>query len=319
MIFWGTFFPLISEAVTGTRASVGPPWFDRYTVPLAIVLVLLSGHRAAGRVAAGDARRRAAQPSSFPSLTAAAPPRRCSPCPASRRARPALALFALAAFVARGRRPGARPRRRARGGRCRASACPSRSSRSCAATAAATAATSSTSGMAVLFVGIAGSTAFQHMRDARLVPGQTAHSDGYDVRYVRATGEHLAPRRSRSGPCSTSAAAAGTSRRCARAGATTRHRIRGEGPIGRFFDGESTSEVGLRAGVRRDVWTAIQPDIAPLRELIDDANQRFATSSAEHAGARRRRARRPLRGRRRRPRRSASSSRRWSSGSGSAG
>src|ERR687886_2345791 len=43
VIFWGTFFPLISEAVTGTRAAVGPPWFDRYTVPLAIVLVLLSG------------------------------------------------------------------------------------------------------------------------------------------------------------------------------------------------------------------------------------------------------------------------------------
>src|SRR3954454_23099781 len=43
VIFWGTFFPLISEAVTGTRAAVGPPWFDRYTVPLALVLVLLSG------------------------------------------------------------------------------------------------------------------------------------------------------------------------------------------------------------------------------------------------------------------------------------
>src|SRR4051794_7477833 len=43
VIFWGTFFPLISEAATGSRASVGPPWFDRYTVPLALVLVLLSG------------------------------------------------------------------------------------------------------------------------------------------------------------------------------------------------------------------------------------------------------------------------------------
>src|SRR5436309_836726 len=43
VIFWGTFFPLISEAVTGQKASVGPPWFDRYTVPLALVLVLLSG------------------------------------------------------------------------------------------------------------------------------------------------------------------------------------------------------------------------------------------------------------------------------------
>src|SRR6204780_44744 len=43
VIFWGTYFPLISEAFTGQEASVGPPWFDRYTVPLALILVLLSG------------------------------------------------------------------------------------------------------------------------------------------------------------------------------------------------------------------------------------------------------------------------------------
>ncbi len=43
VVFWGTFFPLISEAITGTKAAVGPPWFDQYTVPLALVLVLLSG------------------------------------------------------------------------------------------------------------------------------------------------------------------------------------------------------------------------------------------------------------------------------------
>src|SRR5256714_8187633 len=43
VIWWGTFFPLISEAVTGQKDSVGPPWFDRYTVPLALVLVLLAG------------------------------------------------------------------------------------------------------------------------------------------------------------------------------------------------------------------------------------------------------------------------------------
>ncbi len=43
VIFWGTYFPLISEALTGNEASVGPPWFDRYTVPLALILVLLSG------------------------------------------------------------------------------------------------------------------------------------------------------------------------------------------------------------------------------------------------------------------------------------
>src|SRR3954454_24085620 len=43
VVFWGTFFPLISEAVTGRQAAGGPPWFDRYIVPLALVLVLLSG------------------------------------------------------------------------------------------------------------------------------------------------------------------------------------------------------------------------------------------------------------------------------------
>ena len=43
VVFWGTMFPLIAEAITGTKSSVGPPWFDRYTVPLALVLVLLSG------------------------------------------------------------------------------------------------------------------------------------------------------------------------------------------------------------------------------------------------------------------------------------
>src|SRR5437588_337188 len=43
VIFWGTYFPLISEALTGNEASVGPPWFDRYTVPLALALVLLAG------------------------------------------------------------------------------------------------------------------------------------------------------------------------------------------------------------------------------------------------------------------------------------
>ena len=43
VIFWITFFPLISEAITGTEVSVGPPAFRPYVVPLAIVVVLLSG------------------------------------------------------------------------------------------------------------------------------------------------------------------------------------------------------------------------------------------------------------------------------------
>src|SRR5947209_3744697 len=43
VIFWGTFFPLISEILSGQKDAVGPDWFNRYTMPLAIVLVFLSG------------------------------------------------------------------------------------------------------------------------------------------------------------------------------------------------------------------------------------------------------------------------------------
>src|SRR5829696_6369869 len=65
VIFWGTFFPLISEAVTGNEASVGPPWFDRYIVPLSLVLVLLSGIGpliAWRRATAANLRRHLARP-----------------------------------------------------------------------------------------------------------------------------------------------------------------------------------------------------------------------------------------------------------------
>ena len=43
VVFWGTFFPLISEALTGNEQSLGPPWYDKYVVPLALALILLSG------------------------------------------------------------------------------------------------------------------------------------------------------------------------------------------------------------------------------------------------------------------------------------
>src|SRR3954465_13799516 len=43
VIAWGTYFPLISEAFTGTKESVGPPFFNRITTPPALLLVLLTG------------------------------------------------------------------------------------------------------------------------------------------------------------------------------------------------------------------------------------------------------------------------------------
>ena len=42
-VFWGTVFPLISELVTDTKITVGPPYFERVTGPLFFVLVFLMG------------------------------------------------------------------------------------------------------------------------------------------------------------------------------------------------------------------------------------------------------------------------------------
>ncbi len=40
-VFIGTTFPLLAEAVAGVRLSVGPPFFNRLTVPLALALLVL--------------------------------------------------------------------------------------------------------------------------------------------------------------------------------------------------------------------------------------------------------------------------------------
>jgi cytochrome c-type biogenesis protein CcmF len=42
-VFWGTVFPVLSEAVRGVKITVGPPFFDRVNAPLALGLVFLMG------------------------------------------------------------------------------------------------------------------------------------------------------------------------------------------------------------------------------------------------------------------------------------
>jgi len=42
-VFFGTIFPLVAEAITGVKLSVGGPYFSRVTVPLFLVLLLLMG------------------------------------------------------------------------------------------------------------------------------------------------------------------------------------------------------------------------------------------------------------------------------------
>jgi len=58
------------------------------------------------------------------------------------------------------------------------------------------------------------------------------------------------------------------------------------GPISRFFEGEATSEVGLQAGIRRDLWTAVAPDIGRLRPRIDEGDKVFADAKRLSAGER---------------------------------
>ena len=42
-VLWGTIYPIIAEAIWGTRLSVGPPFFNRVFVPIALMLVALAG------------------------------------------------------------------------------------------------------------------------------------------------------------------------------------------------------------------------------------------------------------------------------------
>jgi len=41
-VLWGTWFPLLSELVQGTKVTVGPPFFNRVIIPVALLLLLLT-------------------------------------------------------------------------------------------------------------------------------------------------------------------------------------------------------------------------------------------------------------------------------------
>ena len=42
-VFWGTLFPVISEAVRGTKITVGPPFFNQINIPIGLILLGLTG------------------------------------------------------------------------------------------------------------------------------------------------------------------------------------------------------------------------------------------------------------------------------------
>ena len=285
VVFWGTFWPLIAEALTGTRRSLGPPWFDRYTVPLALVLVLLSGIGpviAWRRATAANARRNFVFPIGVGLATGAVLSAFFGVA-----ARPlALAMFMVGAFVfatvgqefwrgvaARRTMTGEGPLRALR-------SLVARNRRRYGGYVIHV-------GMAALFIGVAASTAFNDARDIRLDVGQTAHVGGYDFHYVKPTS-----RLSTTGSGELEKISFGAVVVVSRDGKTvTTLRpergyfpsldVNGLGPVGRFFEGEATSEVGLQAGLRRDIWTAMTPDIRALLPIIRDGDKVFRNAAGK--------------------------------------
>ena len=283
VIMWGTFFPLISEAITGTEASVGPPWFDRLVTPLALVLVLLTGigpmlawrrftPAALWRVVSVPVAVTGATLVLLLTLTNAAD----SP--------PSLAMFCLVAFVltAVGQElwRGTVARRTMTGERW-----PRALARLTGRNRRRYGGYLVHAGIAVLFLGVAASSAFVQQRDVRLRPGQTFEVDGYKVTYrqataklggdssgtgapiafgaildVRKNGKHFVMRPSRNYYATTDPSL---------------------GAISRFFEGEATSEVDVRWGLRRDLWMAIRPDIGSLEGPIREADRRFASAPTD--------------------------------------
>ncbi|HEX8123373.1 MAG TPA: cytochrome c-type biogenesis CcmF C-terminal domain-containing protein [Solirubrobacteraceae bacterium] len=278
VVFWGTFFPLIAEALTGDRKSVGPPWFDKYTVPLALVLVLLSGigpviawRRATWR----NARRAFAVPVGSALVTVVG-------CVAFGIAEhvSATLMFAAAAFVIGTvaqefwRGTGARRAMTGEAAPLAVITLVRRNRRRYGGYLVHL-------GIALLFVGVAASTAFQDERDVRLSPGQTTRIGDYDVKYVRATGGLDFDAGGRLEKIDLGAVL--DVRRDGEPVAVLRpsyglypsRDVQNLGPLGRFFEGETTSEIGLKAGVLRDVWTAVSPDTQALRPIVEKGDKAF--------------------------------------------
>jgi cytochrome c-type biogenesis protein CcmF len=146
--------------------------------------------------------------------------------------------------------------------------------------------------MAVLFVGVAASSAFQKAQLVELRPGQSTEVGGYTVRYERPTSAIVAAGNGRLERIDL-----GADLRVARGDGPARTLSTYKsyfpttdptlGPVSRFFEGEATTEVGLRAGVRRDLWTAVSPDIGELRGRIAEGDRVFGAArglSAEQRG-----------------------------------
>lgn len=281
VVFWGTFFPLISEAVTGTKASVGPPWFTRYLGPIAIALVALSG---VGPVIPWRRLSPSRAKALFwlPAVAAVAALVATALLAGLFTSVGASLMFAAAAFAlvvgVREFYGGARARQSLEGGSLPAAfgRLVSRNRRRYGGYVVHI-------GIAVMMVGVAASSAFNSTAERSLKAGESIEAGGYTFKYVKPTSSVASERLSFGAliDVSKDGQLVATLNPTRNWYPVNSDRM---GLVGRYFGGEATSEVGLKAGFRRDIWAAIQPDLRPLRPAIDAGNKLPAIENPEVLG-----------------------------------
>ncbi len=273
VIFWGTFFPLISEFFTGEKHSLAAPWFNRYVTPIGVLLVLFTGIGpllAWGRLSASAARRLLL----WPGLAAGAAIVVLLAVSDAGSHPWALFVFGFAAFtlMALGGefwRAGATRRALTGEPRVRAlSQAVGRNRRRYGGYIVH-------AGIALTLVGIAASSSFQTKEDVRLNVGQSGKVGDYTIHYDNLTSD---PQPERLGFVSHLTITRDGKRVGTLAPARNYYPTQDPsvGPIGRYFMGESTSEVGLRARAGGDLWTAFQPDLSVLNPDIKRGNRQLA-------------------------------------------
>jgi cytochrome c-type biogenesis protein CcmF len=272
VIFWGTFFPLISELFTGNKASLAAPWFDRYTTPLAILLVLFTGIGpllAWRRVSWDSAKRIFRVPLAVSAVAlvglAAFSDAAHKPW--------ALALFTFAAFALSGLAQefwtGAAARRRLTD-----ESMPSALVGLVTRNRRRYGGYIVHAGIAVLLIGIAASSSFQTNRDVNLKPGESTVVDGRSITYVKPIVEvdsekYTFAQRLRVEEGGTVSYLRSSQRFFKPTGVEV-------GTVDSYFSGESTSEVGLEAGLRQDLWIAPRVDVADVQRRARAADEGFA-------------------------------------------
>jgi cytochrome c-type biogenesis protein CcmF len=140
-------------------------------------------------------------------------------------------------------------------------------------------------GIATLFLGVAASSAFIHQRDVRLSPGQSFTVDGTKITYVKPTATMGGDKAGTGAPITLGAVLKARKDGHEFTLRPSRNYYSSQdptlGPISRFFEGEATSEVDLRWGLRSDFWLAIRPDLGNLTKPLQVADRKFGRSNGD--------------------------------------